>query len=543
MNTSAAPARPPRRHLAFAALLGLAIFLPGIGNRDLWNPDEPRYAEVAREMVLSGQYFVPHLNGTVYTQKPPLQFWAMSLASLLTGGVNEAAARLPAVVSAAATLVLLLLLGSRLFNPRTGWLAAAVFASMVAILWQGRIGQIDMQLIFWVSLSVWLWVRGETEGRPLFYRLFFVAAGCATLAKGPAGFLPPLLAILAFYAWAGDRAGYRRLRPWLGLGIWALVVLAWLVPAGLVAGREYLDQIVLKQNVTRYADPWHHRQPFYYYLTNLLSHAFPWTFVLPAVLVVGWRRFVRDRDAPGRPGFLFAACWVGVTLLFFSLSPAKRSVYMLTMFPGLALAVAAVLDRLAAEWPRERRWLSLPLGLLTGLLGGAAVALVPATAGRPELALLPASLPTTAALCLGLWALGCGIAFGLALADRPISAVVSVAAGTVLSVLGLVLTILPAVNPLKSVRPLAERFRAEAAAGEPYAVYPRLDAPVLFYTGRFAVWPQDEAELRAFATAPGKRWLFIEVDDLAKLDPPLAMTEVARGPDPKDGYALLAKEE
>jgi 4-amino-4-deoxy-L-arabinose transferase-like glycosyltransferase len=70
-------------------LLGLAIFLPGIGSRDLWNPDEPRYAEVAREMRARGDWFVPHLNGRIYSEKPPLHFWAIAAASTLTGGVTR----------------------------------------------------------------------------------------------------------------------------------------------------------------------------------------------------------------------------------------------------------------------------------------------------------------------------------------------------------------------------------------------------------------------------------------------------------------------
>ena len=83
-----------RREPWLLAALVLALFLPGLGSRDLWNPDEPRYAEVAREMVATGEFFVPHLNGRLYSEKPPLQFWAIAFFSLFTGGVDETAARL-----------------------------------------------------------------------------------------------------------------------------------------------------------------------------------------------------------------------------------------------------------------------------------------------------------------------------------------------------------------------------------------------------------------------------------------------------------------
>ncbi len=530
-----------RAALLLVALLGASLFLPGLGSRDLWNPDEPRYAEVAREMLASGQYLVPHLNGEVYTQKPPLQFWAMCAASLVTGGINEVSARLPAALAAIGTLLLVFLLGERFFGRRAAWLAVAAFATCGKILWQGRIGQIDMLLTALVTLGVWFWARGETENRPGFHLLFFVAAGFATVAKGPVGLLPPLLAMLAYYAWMRDRAGLARLRPWWGLLIWAAVVLAWLLPAGLAAGGDYLQQIVFKQNVTRYADPWHHHQPFYYYLTVLPADFFPWSFLLPTALVVGWRRFVREDRGPASRGFRFALCWVVVTVLFFSISPAKRTVYVLTMFPGLALLVGAALDQLAATWPRERRWLTVPLSLLAGLLVLLTAAVIPVAVRREEVALLPPWLPEAVTAWLAVAAAGALGAFFLARKGDVSRAAGSLAAGMGLCAVGLVLVALPSVNDLKSSRPVVEEYLKLSEPAEPYAIYPRLDAPVLFYTRRIAVWPQNEEELRAFVAQPGKRWLFIEKDDLERLEQPLPMVEVERGKDPGDGYVVMRK--
>ncbi|MFL6290438.1 MAG: ArnT family glycosyltransferase, partial [Thermoanaerobaculia bacterium] len=370
----------PRRDLAWLALLGALLFLPGLGSRDLWNPDEARYAEVAREMRLEGSWSVPRLNGQVYTQKPPLLFWLILASSFLTGGVGEISARIPSALAAIGTILLVFRLGERLFNRRAGWIAAGAFATCFKILWQGRFGQIDMLLTFLVALGVWFWVRGYTENRPGLYPLFFVATGLATLAKGPAGFLPPLLAIVAFLLITKDRAELRRMRIGIGFLIWAAVVLAWLIPAGLSGGREYLDQIVFRQNVTRYADPWHHFQPWYYYLTVIPAEFFPWSFLLPTALVVGWKRVERK-------SYLFALCWMLVTVVFFSLSPAKRDVYILTMYPAMALLVGAALDRIAADagdHPLGRRWAVWPLGLLSVIALLIVVALPIAGRGREE---------------------------------------------------------------------------------------------------------------------------------------------------------------
>jgi hypothetical protein len=104
-----------------------------------------------------------------------------------------------------------------------------------------------------------------------------------------------------------------------------------------------------------------------------------------------------------------------------------------------------------------------------------------------------------------------------------------------------VLWILPRFDVLKSARPLSQEILARIGPGEPYAIFPRIDASFLFYTGKFCQLPQGEAELRAYATRPDRVWLVIKKDELSKLDPPLPMVEVARDADAEEGFALLAK--
>jgi hypothetical protein len=154
---------------------------------------------------------------------------------------------------------------------------------------------------------------------------------------------------------------------------------------------------------------------------------------------------------------------------------------------------------------------------------------------------LPSALPAEVAAWVGLATVGAAVALLLAARGRPRAALASLAAGTAACALGLLLSVFPAVNPVKSARPVAGEFLARSAPEEPYAVFPRPDAPVVFYTRRFAVFPPNVEELRAFASRPGRVWVFIERDDLEKLDPPLPLVEVARGADPRDGYVLLSQ--
>jgi 4-amino-4-deoxy-L-arabinose transferase-like glycosyltransferase len=542
-----------RRDLLVLAVLALCVFLPGLGNRALWNPDEPRYGEVAREMQLTGEWFVPHLNGEIYAQKPPLLMWLMNAASLVTapGGsdaLNEWSVRLPSALSAVAAILLTFLITRRLASRRAAWMAAVAFGTCSKILWQGRTGQIDMLLTALVALAVWLWVRGYTEGRPGFYRLFFLTTGFATLAKGPVGLLPPLLSVVAFLLLSGERGEIRRMRIGTGLLIWAAVVLAWLVPAGFEAGRPYLETMVFKQNVTRYADPWHHFRPPWYYLTVLPADFFPWATLLPSALVVGWRRFFRSSpgspEDPRRRAFLFGLSWMIVTLVFFSISPAKRTVYILTMYPAMALLVGMALDRWARVWDRrdeaDRGWLLWPLGLLT-LVAVAIPVAVPFVAAHraDELEPMGPGMVPRGVAVFSFLALGAVAAVWLALRGRVRPAAYALAGGCAVMGLGVFLVLLPRFDAVKSARPLSRILLERMEPGEPYAIYPRLDAPFLFYTGRFSEEIWGEEELQRYVESPGRKWLLIERDDLAELAEPLPLVEVARDGDRRDGYILM----
>jgi 4-amino-4-deoxy-L-arabinose transferase-like glycosyltransferase len=523
--------------------LALLLFLPGIGARDLWNPDEPRYAEVAREMRASGSLFVPRLNGRTYAEKPPLLFWAIAACDALPGVRLEVAARLPSVFAAALTLLVLFDLARRLFDRRVAWLAVLVFASSAKILWQGRIGQIDMLLTALVTAAMAGFVSGVVDERPARYRLFFLCAGLATLAKGPAGLLPPLLAIVVWGLATGRRDLLRALRIPTGLLVWAGVVALWLVPAALAGGRDYLDTILFRQNLTRYADPWHHLKPWYYYLKTLPGDFFPWSFLLPSAVWIGARRIFDER----RRGFTLLACWALVTLVFFSLSPAKRTVYLLTAYPALAALVALGLSEIEGSFARWRRWLTLPLALVAAvatllpLAGWLAVRFAPERVERPLAALRPLGpgvLPLVALVAL-LVAAGAQAALLAARRGAVRRAVQALAAGMGAAAIAGALFVLPRFDAVKSARPVAEKLLELALPSEPYALWPHLDPPVVFYARRFAVELADQTALYAFARSPRKVWLLVERDDLERLPRPLGLVEVARDQRRADGYVFL----
>ena len=526
---------PTWHHRLLTAAIGALLFLPGLAAHDLWNPDEARYAEVAREMTETGRYLLPRLNGELYTQKPPLLFWAMCAAGWLRGELDETAVRLPSALSAMATLLLVLEMGYRLFGSRAAWMAVAVLGTCWRIPFQARTGQIDMLLIFLVTLSVFFWMRGYSDKRPGFYILFFVTTGLATLAKGPVGLLLPLLSILVFLLLIRDWQGMRQLRPILGIFICAMVVAAWLVPAGIAGGRAYLDQILFRQNVTRFVNPWGHIRPFYYYLPVVVSDFFPWSFLLPGALLAG----LRGTTGESRRWMIFMTVWMGVTVAFFSLSSGKRTVYVLTMYPAMAMAMGAGLDRLAATWPRWRGWLLAPLACMLLLTGGAAVALPHLGAGRRLLAPLGSDLLPTAGLALGGLAVVLAATSVLAWRGRIVPGTALLASGFAALMLWATFFLLPRFDAIKSARPLAADLSSRMGAAETYGMYPRIEPSFLFYTKRTARELRTLDELGEFLRQPGPGWVIAEREHLGKISGRFRLKVLAEDSNLVGGYVLL----
>jgi hypothetical protein len=323
------------------------------------------------------------------------------------------------------------------------------------------------------------------------------------------------------------------------------VVLAWLVPAGLSGGREYLHQIVFRQNVTRYADPWHHFEPWYYYLTIIPAEFFPWSFFLPGAIVFGWKGGWERTEGKDRKGFLFALAWMVVTVVFFSLSPAKRSVYILTMYPAMALLVGAFLDRVAADtadWPRGKGWVLWPLGLIALLALVIEIALPVAGRGRAEAAPLGGDrFVWHVTLCFLPLLIGALYAAWQARSGRVARSAAGLAAGMGAVALMAALTVIPLFDVVKSARGMSKELLARMQPGDTYGTYPRLDSTFLFYTRRYTVELDGEAKLQEYARRPGRVWILAQRDDLKKLKAPLPLVPVAQDQDPLEGYILLGK--
>ena len=521
-------------------VLGLVLFLPGLGRHDLWNPDEPRCAEIAREMMESSDFLVPQLNGEPYTRQPPLHFWAIGSMSVLLGGLEESAVRLPSALAAIATSLLVYAIALRLFSQQVAWLAALVFMSSYKVLWQGRAAQVGMLLTLWTTLAIYAWIRGALEDRPGLYLAFFGALGLATLTRGWEGLAPPLLVIVVFLSVSGRLRDVRRLFLSPGILIWLAITLAWLLPAaaaiehtrfaGLLVTEPLEPLLAIGSDTTLQFES----KPWYYYLGTVPVDFLPWSFLFPGAAWIAWNR----ARGEARDWMLFLTTWVVVTLILYSLSPAKRSVNVLTIFPALALMVGFGLDRAREAWPRFKATTAVPALLASVAIAAAGVS-VPLLQTRPELADLEPALARSMALILVLGAFGILLGSSWFWKGNVRAAVDVTAVGMGILILGASLVVAPQLDSFKSARPLASQVLAHLEADQRLCMFPRLEPGVLFYTRRLADLAGSEEQLLSFLETDPDLLLVARRRSLASLQEPVPLVEIYRDHALRDGWSLL----
>ena len=335
--------------LDYLWLLGFTVLLvaTGIGTRQPWPADEPRFALVVRDMVASGEWLLPRVGGDIYADKPPLFFWIMAVFVWLTDSLRLAFL-IPSFLATAGSVLLIYDLARRLWNRETGLAAGFALLLTVQFVWQGRQAQIDALLCFWCVLSLYGLLRHLLLGPA--WRAFAIgcaAAGFGVITKG-VGFLP-LLVLIPFALFRDERWKPRlrnsRAMPWLvGVAAFLAATAVWLVPMLIAASNDplvaaYRDEILFHQTVGRYTGAWHHQKPFWYFLVSVIPVLWLPLVLLVPWLVPRWRQAWREGDLR----VVLPLCWVAIVIAFFSASAGKRGVYILPALPALVIASAPYL--------------------------------------------------------------------------------------------------------------------------------------------------------------------------------------------------------
>ena len=490
-------------------LLSASIFLTGLGWRDLWAPVEPRYGEIARVMLAKGEWLIPRVNGDLYTDKPILYFWLVLIFSKLAGAVTEWTVRLPAALGAIGLVLTTYKIGKEFYSPRVGLIAGAVIATSARLIWEGRWAHLDTLFTFFFTLSMYYAARVVVQKQnPNQLWLAYGLMALATLTKGLIGVVLPGLALILFVVVRRDWTLIRAARLPSGIALFFLIAAPWFLLINHATDGKWLSDFIYVHHIQRYTAGFGHREPIYYYLQTLPLDFLPWTiFCVPALFT-----YAIDTKWFRRPGRLFFSLWFAVVLVFFSASDTKRDLYLLPLFPPLALFVANYIEDLTrGGLPRERwfRNIVTTCFVIVALTCLAAPALVWSLRRDGFQSFLP---------FLVVMFVGCvWIAYSAwCRSARQVCAATCVT--WALTVIVATVSLLPFIDRFKSPRPVAMEIARRLTAATPLFIYADTMNDYNFYTAREIIpvipFGADLAKLRA-ENSTG--YLLIKAKDLRDL--------------------------
>ncbi len=402
--TGAAAARRSRIAIAVLFVFVVAWFAT-LGGDVLLNPDEGRYATIALGMLRSGDWITPRLNGLLYFEKPPLQYWA-GAASLAIFGINEFAARLWPGLAGLASVLLVGYTARQLWGARAGQFGLVIAGTTTWIVANSHFLALDAGLNGALTLTLCGFLLAERLGigpgaQRGWMLMVWVGMALAMLSKGLIGVLIPAAVLVLFTLWRRDFSLWRRLQWVWGPLVFVALAAPWFVLVSL-RNPDFAWFFFVHEHFQRYLTTAHHRTgAWWYFLPILLVGFMPWTGALP------WLLRARRTD--------FAASllvlWAGFVFVFFSLSSSKLPSYILPMFPALALLAARALDQVA---DRPRQVAALRWQLLAPALGWTAILIASTQAERFASAELPAQTLEGMASTLGFGAVAVLLAIGAA---------------------------------------------------------------------------------------------------------------------------------
>ncbi|MFH1156650.1 MAG: phospholipid carrier-dependent glycosyltransferase [Pseudomonadota bacterium] len=335
-------------------LVFFGVYLMPLGVRPLMIPDETRYAEVPREMIETGDWVVPRLNGLRYFEKPVMGYWLNGL-SILAFGENAFAVRFPSAAAAGLSALMVFFLASRSLGRLQGLMAAGVLLTAVEVFGIGTFAVLDSMLSFFLTASLGFfylaWESRHVRVRRIaFLILSGLFCGLACHTKGFLAFAVPVVVTVPFLVWQGQWKEVFRF-AWIPLVTALLVMVPWGVMVHL-REPQFWDFFFWNEHVHRFfaADNAQHKEPFYYFLMVLPLGLVPWIALAPAAA----RGLVKT--GLKNPFLRYALCWTLFPLVFFSVSSGKIATYILPCFPAMAALVAQGLYAYGDGAQRFRLW-------------------------------------------------------------------------------------------------------------------------------------------------------------------------------------------
>ncbi len=489
--------------LLVAILFALGWFV-NLQYRDLFQTDEGRYAEIPREMLASGNWVTPRLDGIKYFEKPVLQYWATAAAYALFGEHNWSA-RLWIALTGFLGVFMTAWAAVRLFDRRTAWCAAAILASSIYYVIMGHFNTLDMGVSFFMCASLFAFLlamrasdRQDIRARRGWMYVAWAAAALGMLSKGLETVVLPGAVFVLYVLLTRDWRRFRELHYYGGIAIFLLLAGPWYLLVS-VRNPEFPHYFFIYEHFQRFLTPVSHRPGgWWYFIPILLLALVPWW---PQFVRALARLFRRESAAPGFNHTLFLWLWSIFIFVFFSYSDSKLASYILPIVPALAILVGR---ELALQRRGELLWSAL-LCMVVALSGLWLAPLVHSDGGHVPLDLYKAFLPWLVAGS-GLLLLFAITAFACAYFRRPAAAtglmVVALFAATQIVTSGA-----QALAPVYSGKFLADQIAPYNQPGVPFYSINGYQQSLPFYLKRTLTLVAYQGELAFGLGLEPQKWI------------------------------------
>src|SRR5271168_4147198 len=522
-------------------VLTAILFFARLGARALWS-SEFRWAEIAREMLVTHNYFWPTINGHVYYDKPLGSYWLVLFSTPFTGGLNEAATRVPCAIAGILAVALLMLLVRRLYDARTAIFSGVILATSFSFVFFSRHASADVETLTGELAALLLFNHYEDRGGGIWVIGLWLIMAATSLTKGLLGFVLPILVIGAYSClrdgWAQlfeevSRGSFiDRVQRLIDRNRWFF---NWYTVAGIAVGGfvYYLPfeisarmmgtqkglAMVYRENVVRFFHPFDHRGPIYLYVYVIFGLMAPWSALLPAALVET-HSLRHDGAEPARAD-RFALVYFWATFIFFTLSGSRRSYYILPILPAAAILVARTL-----AYPGElrsmiaRRILTIGYAIVAFAAVAAIVMLIPAWAILPSPYDALPDLPDKFAFIV-LWIVSVVAVIYTIRKFSPYRVAISMAAIAYLAMTYIYIFAMPAAEAYRGEKPFGYAVLNKIGGATDHLVLFKTEGP-LFYLNPPKPLPEfdKKQDLQDAIANAGIEWFIVRRRDIPQLDVP-----------------------
>jgi 4-amino-4-deoxy-L-arabinose transferase-like glycosyltransferase len=352
--------------------LALAFFIQiagGVLDHSLWTPDEPRVAEIAREMAVSGDYLIPHLSQKPFLEHPSLYYALVALTYSVFGAGNEGVGRIVSVMFALGTLLVVFFATKSLYSDRTAALSVLIVATSFRFFEIAHKIIVDNALCFFITVAMFSFILAHKNIFKHGYKLFWVSIALAFLTKGFVGIAIPAVGVFIFIVWQKDFAIIKK--TWVIPGVFLVlcVMSAWGWVLYTKGGADFLSTFFLYNQFGRFSagNIYHggHIKPFYYYVYSLWGDAAPWSLLLIPAFI---RMRLKDIEDKSR----YMISWLVGGFLLLSIASTKRGSYLLPMYPAMAVLITQwmtlVMQKGSLTWEKAFLWIIMALVLVASLI-------------------------------------------------------------------------------------------------------------------------------------------------------------------------------